>query len=158
MELRSQFIISMISISVLLVFAGAVISSSLASQNSWDPRVYDPLGCGIQGKSTTVNSDFYNVSFSISANDRTTINKILLTYGGFFPRSSILNTTNLMVYMNGSALLKPFNMHRGDTIQADFLIPVEDVQANSTYVIETDTNSAYYGSVWNTNFFFNIPS
>ena len=155
MEFRFQFTISIISISVLLVFTGVVISTSLASQNNWDPRVYDPL-C-IQGKSTTVDDGFYNISFSISSNDNATINKIL------FNNPSPLNIQNqntitVMVHLNGTELLKPLNMQSGDYIQANLLVPSVDLQPNSTYIIGTYATSLYHGLSWNTHFFFNSPT
>jgi hypothetical protein len=86
-------VVTILLVSAVLVLAAPVI---VAHQSNWDPRVYDPLG--FQDETTTVTSDFYNISFSISSNDNATINKILLDQQ---------NTTNLMIYMNGSALLKP---------------------------------------------------
>lgn len=116
-------------------------------QSNWDSRVYDPLG--FQDETTTIISGFYNISFSISSNDNATINKILLDEQ---------NTTNLMVYMNGSALLKPFNMQNGDNAQANLLVPIVNLQPNSTYLIEIDATSILYRIDWNTRFFFNSPS
>ena len=116
-------------------------------QSNWDSRVYDPLG--FQDETTTIISGIYNISFSISSNDNATINKILLDEQ---------NTTNLMVYMNGSALLKPFNMQNGDNAQANLLVPIVNLQPNSTYLIEIDATSILYRIDWNTRFFFNSPS
>jgi hypothetical protein len=131
-------------VSAVLVLAAPVL---VTPQSNWDSRVYDPLG--FQDETTTIISGFYNISFSISSNDNATINKILLDEQ---------NTTNLMVYMNGSALLKPFNMQNGDNAQANLLVPIVNLQPNSTYLIEIDATSILYRIDWNTRFFFNSPS
>jgi hypothetical protein len=136
-------VVTILLVSAVLVLAAPVI---VAHQSNWDPRVYDPLG--FQDETTTVTSDFYNISFSISSNDNATINKILLDQQ---------NTTNLMIYMNGSALLKPFNMQDGDNVQANVLVPIINLQSNSTYLIEIDASSILYRLSWNTRSFFIPP-
>ena len=136
-------VVSIILVSAVLVLAAPAL---VAPQSNWDPRVYDPLG--FQDETTTVTSGFYNISFSISSNDNATINKILLEEQ---------NTTNLMVYMNGSALLKPFNMQDGDNAEANLLVPIVNLQPNSTYLVEIDATSILYRLSWNTRSFFIPP-
>ncbi len=139
----------------MLVTAGFVFAEHLAIQNKWDPRVYDPLG--IQTGNTIKTSGFYNISLLISSNDNATVNKIL------FDNASPLNiqnqnTINQTIYINGTALQQPFNMQDSDHAQANLLIPIDNLQSNSTYAIEVYIGSGYYYISWNSNYFFNIPS
>jgi hypothetical protein len=131
----------------LLVFAGFVFAEPalLAPQNNWDPRVYDPL-C-VQEKTTTVTNGFYNISFLMFSNDHATINKVL--FAPYQSPLSIQNVTNLMVYVNGTASLIPFNMQGGDIVQANLLVPVDGIQLNMTYEIKIFTDSMFYCSIWN---------
>ena len=124
---KPKFRIIIILVSITLLSAGFVLAAAFVeSQNSWDPRVYDPLGIG--SLSTTKTTDFYNFSFSIYSNDHATINKIL--FGPYPSPWSTQNIPNLLVYVNGSTMLKPFNLQGGDNVQANLLVPIVDVQPN----------------------------
>jgi hypothetical protein len=147
--MKEPYFTIMILVSITLVSVGFVLAAPalVAPQNNWDPRVYDPL-MGIQDESTTKTSIFYNISLSTDAIESTIINKI--QFEPYPSPLSIQNTTNLMVYMNGSVMLKPFNLHTGDNVHANLLVPVADIQPNMTYQIEIYTDSMYYCSAWNT--------
>jgi hypothetical protein len=135
----------------VLVSVGFVLASPaiLTTQNNWDPRVYGPLGSGIQIESTTKSSSFYNISLSMDAIESTTLNKILFARN--LSSSTIQSATNIMVYVNGTALLKPLNLHSGDNVYANLLVPDVYIQTNTTYDIGAYTDSMFYCTGWNTN-------
>jgi uncharacterized protein (TIGR02588 family) len=139
-------VIRILAFIVLIVVASLLFACVMDKQNySMRPA---PESLIIRNQGVTVSNGQYNISYSINAQESSTIDKIIIKQANVTDPTANVAVNKATIYINGITLNKTSQMNyplnSGSNLQLNIIIPFTETSSNQTSLTIFAPKAMYY--------------